>query len=111
VDWFTWAKDIEMDYLSKAQFKQYLDDWYKTIQKANEYMQTQQPWTKLKDEFKREEGVKDLQFLLWVVKQLTVLSAPILTEGFIKMQRILGNEEIKLLDSSIPEKIGIGKSG
>jgi methionyl-tRNA synthetase len=111
VDWFTWAKDIEMDYLSKAQFKQYLDDWYKTIQKANEYMQTQQPWTKLKDEFKREEGVKDLQFLLWVVKQLTVLSAPILTEGFIKMQRILGNEEIKLLDSSIPEKIGIGQSG
>lgn len=52
-DWFDWATNI--DYLSQAQLKLYLDDWYKTVQKANEYMQTQQPWTKLKDETKRDE--------------------------------------------------------
>ena len=43
-------------------------------------MQTEQPWMKLKDENTRDEGIKDLQFLLWVVKQLAILSAPILTE-------------------------------
>lgn len=90
-----------MNYLSQAQLKLYLDNWYKTVQKANEYMQTEQPWTKLKDETKREEGIRDLQFLLWVVKQLAVLSAPILTEGFVKMQRIFGNEDIAALQSSI----------
>lgn len=90
-----------MNYLSQAQLKLYLDNWYKAVQKANEYIQIEQPWTKLKDETKREEGIRDLQFLLWVVKQLAVLSAPILTEGFVKMQRIFGNEDISALQSSI----------
>jgi len=53
--WFDWAKDLESRYLSQAQLKSYLDDWYKTVQKANEYMQAEQPWTKLKDEGRREE--------------------------------------------------------
>lgn len=99
--WFDWAKDIEVNYLSQAQLKLYLDNWYKTVQKANEYMQIEQPWTKLKDEKTRQEGIKDLQFLLWVVKQLAVLSAPILVDGFTKMQGILGNEDISTLDSSL----------
>lgn len=99
IDRFDWAKDIEVDYLSTAQLKWYLDDRYRTVQKANEYMQTEQPWMKLKDDSKREEWIRDLQFLLWVVKQLTVLSAPILTEWFAKMQWILWNENISLLDS------------
>jgi methionyl-tRNA synthetase len=63
-------------------------------------MQIQQPWSKLKDD-RREDGIQDLQFLLWVVKQLAVLSAPILVEGFAKMQRIFGNPTIDLLDSSL----------
>jgi methionyl-tRNA synthetase len=102
--WFDWAKDIEVNYLSQAQLKLYLDNWYKTVQKANEYMQIEQPWTKLKDDARREEGIKDLQFLLWVVKQLAVLSAPILVDGFTKMQGILGNKDISTLDSSLHSK-------
>lgn len=109
-DRFDRAKDIEHNYLSQAQLKSYLDDWYKAVQKANEYMQIQQPWTKLKDPATREEGIQDLQFLLWVVKQLAVLSAPILTEWFAKMQGILGNEDINILDSSLPDNIGTGSS-
>jgi methionyl-tRNA synthetase len=54
-DWFGWARDVEGDYLSQAQLKLYLDDWYRTVQKANEYMQSEQPWMKLKDPVKREE--------------------------------------------------------
>jgi len=103
-DRFDWAGDIEGNYLSQAQLKSYLDDWYKTVQKANEYMQIEQPWSKLKDDATREDGIRDLQFLLWVVKQLAVLSAPILVEGFAKMQKILGNELLDKLDSgSSPE--------
>jgi methionyl-tRNA synthetase len=93
-----------VNYLSQAQLKLYLDNWYKTVQKANEYMQIEQPWTKLKDDARREEGIKDLQFLLWVVKQLAVLSAPILVDGFTKMQGILGNKDISTLDSSLHSK-------
>ena len=63
-------------------------------------MQRTQPWVKLKDPAIREEGIADLQFLLWVVKQLAVLSAPILVEGFGKMQGILGNEIISSVTSS-----------
>jgi methionyl-tRNA synthetase len=107
-DRFDWAGDIEHNYLSQAQLKSYLDDWYKTVQKANEYMQIEQPWSKLKDDATREDGIRDLQFLLWVVKQLAVLSAPILVEGFAKMQKILGNELLDKLDSgSSPEWQGI----
>jgi len=64
-------------------------------------MQIEQPWTKLKDEGKREDGIKDLQFLLRVVKQLAVLSSPILVDGFTTMKKILGNDTIGLLDSSL----------
>lgn len=93
-----------MNYLSQAQLKLYLDNWYKTVQKANEYMQIEQPWTKLKDDTRREEGIRDLQFLLWVVKQLAVLSSPILVDGFATMQKIFGNELLHKLDSgSSPE--------
>ena len=98
-DRFDWSNDVEVNYLSCTELKNYLDAWYKTIHKANEYMQTEQPWMKLKDENTRDEGIKDLQFLLWVVKQLAILSAPILTEWFVKMQKILGNSAIITLSS------------
>lgn len=98
-DWFAWADGIESKYLAPAELKLYLDNWYKTIHKANEYMQTEQPWSKLKDDAKSDAGIKDLQFLLWVVKQLAVLSAPILTEWFATLQKILGNKDISMINS------------
>ena len=92
--WFDAFVDIQGDYFSKGKVQLFLQEWYKVVQKANEYMQHEQPWTKLKDENNRAEGIKDLQFLLWVVKQLAVLSAPILVESFDKVQNILGNSDI-----------------
>jgi len=52
-------------------------------------MQTQAPWVKLKSEETKAEGITDLQFLLWIIKQLTLLSAPFLTNSFKKVQEIL----------------------
>jgi hypothetical protein len=40
-----------------------------------------------------------LEFLLWVIKQLGLLSAPLLVNGFAKLQKILGNNQISALDS------------
>ncbi len=101
---FSFSTIVNDKYLQPWLLQKYLQDRYYWVQKANEYMQTEQPWLKLKDESTREEWKKDLQFLLWVVKQLAVLSAPILTEGFVKMQKILGNELLYKLDSgSSPE--------
>jgi hypothetical protein len=41
-----------------------------------------------------------LEFLLWVIKQLGLLSSGILIHGFEKLKVILGNEAISKLDST-----------
>ncbi len=64
-------------------------------------MQEQAPWTKLKSEETKDDGIADLQFLLWMIKQLTLLSAPFLTNSFKKVQQILGNPLLSEIDSSV----------
>jgi len=86
--------------LKTWKLKDYLDQRYQLVQKTNEYIQTQQPRAKLKDEATKQDGVEDLQFLLRVVKQLWLLSAPILTQWFSKLQNILWNTEISQLNSN-----------
>ena len=43
----------------------------------------------------------DLQFLLYIVKNIALFSAPILVNGFKKVQTIFGNEEFSSIDSTI----------
>jgi methionyl-tRNA synthetase len=73
---------------------------YRLVQLTNEYITTAEPWKKYKDEVTRQEAIEDLEFLLWVVKQLGLLAAPLLINGFAKLQKILGNSQIFSLDSS-----------
>ncbi|MBU0627209.1 hypothetical protein KKG31_01325 [Patescibacteria group bacterium] len=40
---------IEEKYLDKAHIRDYLDDWYKLVQKANEYITKVEPWKKYKN--------------------------------------------------------------
>jgi methionyl-tRNA synthetase len=63
-------------------------------------MQAQAPWVKMKDESTKADGIADLQHLLWIIKQLTLLSAPFLTNSFKKVQEILGNDLLSQIDSS-----------
>lgn len=37
--------------------------------------------------------------LLWAIKQLALISAPFLTEGFASVQRILGNSDIQSIST------------
>jgi hypothetical protein len=45
--------------------------------------------------------LSDLQFLLYIVKNIALLSAPILVNGFKKIQKIFGNEELSTIDSTV----------
>jgi methionyl-tRNA synthetase len=93
--------DIEEKYLDSANTKSFVEDWYKLVQLANEYITKAEPRKKYKDETTRQEAIEDLEFLLRVIKQLGLLSAPLLVNGFVKLQKILGNEQISALDSSV----------
>lgn len=67
------------NYLSETSIQIFLLTWYKTVQAANTFMQHEQPREKYKNG-NELEGQKDLEFLLWVIKQCAVITAPILVE-------------------------------
>lgn len=92
---------IEEAYLKKADIKWYLDDWYQLVQRANEYITTAEPWIKYKNDETKAEALADLQFLLYIVKNIALFSAPILINGFKKIQEIFGNEELSTIDSTV----------
>jgi len=92
---------IEEQYLKKADIKWYLDDWYQLVQRANEYITTAEPWIKYKNEETKVEAITDLQFLLYIVKNIALFSAPILINGFKKIQDIFGNKELSAIDSTV----------
>lgn len=85
----TFLDQIEERYLKSFDIQGYVHDWYRLVQKANEFITKAEPWKKWKEESTKDEARKELQFLLYIVKNLTILSAPILTEGFEKLKSIL----------------------
>lgn len=85
----TFLQNIEVRYLKTFDLQGYLQDWYRMVQKANEYITKAEPRKKWKDEATKAEAERDLQFLLYIVKNLTLLSAPILTQGFKRLKIIL----------------------
>jgi methionyl-tRNA synthetase len=91
------AGSLEDAYLNNANTKGFLEDWYRLVQLANEYITKVEPRKKYKEN--PEEAKADLEFLLWVIKQLGLLSAPLLINGFAKLQKILGNEKISQINS------------
>lgn len=85
------------DFLTKKDIKWYLEKRYTIVQKANEYISSQEPWKKYKDEATKEEAISCLKWLLYIVKNLMILSAPILTDGFEKLKNIFGSELLNWL--------------
>ena len=92
-------EQFENRYLEHADLKDLVEDWYVIVQLANEYITVAEPRKKYKDESTQQEAIEDLEFLLWVIKQLGLLSSGILIHGFEKLKLILGNETISKLDS------------
>lgn len=75
--------------VDEAKLQTYMQHWYELVQQANLMIQNNAPWTKLKDDSTKESGIQDLEHLLWEIKQITLLSAPFLTNSFKKVQEIL----------------------
>lgn len=103
-----WALDQRFDdfnlntlliLLENRDMKTYLEKWYQIAQKANEYITREEPWIKYKDESTRNEAIECLKSLLYVVKNLAILSAPILTEGFEKIKDIFWSNILKWLET------------
>lgn len=96
-----WFKDFNMntinDFLKNHDTKWYLEKRYHLVQKANEYITKEEPWTKYKDDSTKAKAVECLEFLLYIVKNLTVLSAPILVESFEKIKNILWTDILNWL--------------
>jgi len=97
--WFDVSK-IEEKYLNSGNIQLYLQDWYKLVQSANEFITRAEPWKKYKDETTKEEAISDLKFLLYIVKNLALLSSPFLINWFEKIQTMFGNEILSKVDSS-----------
>jgi len=95
------ADYIEEKYLNKAHIRDYLEDRYKLVQKANEFITKAEPRKKYKRDATKAWAISDLQFLLYIVKNLALISAPFLVNGFKKIQNIFGNEELSFVDSSV----------
>jgi len=91
---------IENRYLKTFDIQWYLQEWYRLVQKANEFITKSEPWKKWKEDATKDEAIKDLQLLLYVIKNLAILSAPILTKWFEKLKNILWVEELKLIDTA-----------
>lgn len=103
------VENLEKKYFDKANIKQYLEERYQLVQKSNEFISKTEPWKKYKDENTKEEAISDLKFLLYVVKNLALLSAPFLVNWFKKIQKILWNESVNKID--IDSKKNISESG
>ncbi|MDD3262717.1 MAG: methionine--tRNA ligase [Candidatus Absconditabacteria bacterium] len=91
---------IEEKYLKSGNIQGYLQDRYRLVQSANEFITKAEPWKKYKDEATKEEAISDLKFLLYIVKNLALLSAPFLVNGFAKIQTMFENELLSKIDSS-----------
>jgi methionyl-tRNA synthetase len=92
--------EILKDLLDKNNIKLYLEKRYQIVQKANEYISHEEPWKKYKDDATKQEAIECLESLLYVVKNLAILSAPVLTEWFEKIRNIFGTEILNWLKTN-----------
>jgi len=91
---------IESRFIQNFDIQGYLQEWYRLVQKANEFITQAEPWKKWKDDSTKEEAIQDLELLLYIIKNLAILSSPILTQWFEKLKNILWIEEIREIDTS-----------
>ncbi|MBP6086360.1 hypothetical protein KA478_04215 [Patescibacteria group bacterium] len=65
------------------------------MQECNELMQRTEPWKLFKDEGTTPQAVEIIEHLLYVIKQLSILSSPILLDSTQRVVDILGNDDLK----------------
>lgn len=79
--------DAIQEYLDTVDITHYLRERFHLVQFANKYIDTMQPWKTGKDDPKTTQ--QTLQLLLWLIKNLWIISAPFLIESFAKLKDII----------------------
>lgn len=100
LDFQTFFDQIQLRYLENFNLQGYLQDRYRLVQKANELITREEPRKKYKDPATQAEAIELLQFLLYIIKNLTLLSSPFLTQGFEKLKTILGIDSLQAIDTT-----------
>jgi methionyl-tRNA synthetase len=90
---------IQSVYLDNADIQWYLQNRYQLVQRANEFITKTEPWVKRKNPDTKQDAENDLKFLLYIIKNLALLSAPVLINGFTKIQAMFDNEALNKIDS------------
>ncbi len=89
---------FEKTYLENNNLQTLIKDRYNAVQFCNQFMQDEEPRTKIKN-WNEMEWKADLQFLLFMIKNLAILSAPFLTKGFEKIQSILWIAQLQTIST------------
>jgi methionyl-tRNA synthetase len=95
IDCYKDTNEIKNIYLWWVALNQFCKDWYEIVQECNELMQRTEPRKLFKDEATRPQAGEIIEHLLYVIKQLAILSSPILLDSTQKVFEILGNEDLK----------------
>jgi len=98
-NWFN-EKIIQQKYLDQNNLKDYIQDRYQIVQRTNEFIQNEEPRKKYKIEETKQEAIETLQFLLRIIKNLTILSSRFLTNGFNRIQKLFWNKDLSKIDTT-----------
>lgn len=79
----------------------YLKQLYELIQICNLYIQSVQPWVLLKDQATKIQWIEQLQYLLFMIRQIWILSSIFLIDWFEKLKNILWDKTLYLIKTSI----------
>ena len=82
-------------YFDNAQLSLYLKDWYEIVQVCNETMQSEEPWKAIKDHDTKAKAENLIKTLLYIIKNLSILSSPFLVEWSKKIWEIFGITELE----------------
>lgn len=98
-------EEIKNFYFSPVIINQFCRNWYEIVQECNQIMQSREPRKLFKDEATKEEATRIIETLLWLIKQLTIVMAPLLLDGTQKVIDIFGSAEMKSAaeNNTLPE--------
>lgn len=97
-NWFDKNKIDE--YFDTVNINSFIRDWYDIVQLANKFIEEKKPWELLKQD--ENQWKQTLCFLVYIIKNIAIITSPFLTEWFEKTKQSLWTD---LLDFDTSETI------
>lgn len=88
-------------YFDNVNIKKYLEERYSLVQISNEFLQNMEPRKKYKEEETKSEAINSIEFVIRVIKWLSILSSPFLIESFVKVKQILWNVDLDKIKNNV----------